>query len=129
MKTRYIVGAILLVGFIILAFTSFSQQKIDYADFAYAKAQGKTFQVKGYWVKENKYTYDPAKNLMSFNMKDTTYAITKVEYQGAPPNNFDMATSVVVKGKFVGDVFKASEILTQCPSKYDANSVEPQKAN
>ena len=129
MKPRYIIGIIVIIAFVALAYTSFTKQKIEYSDFAYAKSQGKTFQVKGYWVKENKYKYDAEKNIMYFQMKDTTWRITNIEYQGSPPNNFDMAISVVVKGKFDGDVFKATEILTKCPSKYEAKSGDAPKVN
>jgi cytochrome c-type biogenesis protein CcmE len=38
---------------------------------------------------------------------------------GGKPNNFDIATSIVVKGKYSGDYLHATEILTKCPSKYE----------
>jgi len=41
---------------------------------------------------------------------------------GPKPNNFDIATSVVIKGKMTGDFFHATEILTKCPSKYEGQT-------
>jgi len=45
--------------------------------------------------------------------------MTKVVFEGAKPNNFELADKIVVKGKFDGDHFHASQILTKCPSKYE----------
>jgi cytochrome c-type biogenesis protein CcmE len=50
----------------------------------------------------------------------------KVIYDGAKPNNFELANAVVVKGRYQEGYFHASDILTKCPSKYeaDANAVK-----
>ena len=40
----------------------------------------------------------------------------KVAYYGVVPGNFDQATSVVLKGKFDGDMFVADQMLVKCPS-------------
>ena len=39
---------------------------------------------------------------------------------GAKPNNFELANAIVIKGRVEGSSFHASEILTKCPSKYEA---------
>jgi cytochrome c-type biogenesis protein CcmE len=52
-----------------------------------------------------------------------------VVLDGAAPNNFELATSVVAKGRYVaeGDYFHATEVLTKCPSKYEATGAEVKK--
>jgi cytochrome c-type biogenesis protein CcmE len=35
-----------------------------------------------------------------------------------------MAESVVVKGRYENGVFTSSEILTKCPSKYEAKAAD-----
>ncbi|MGA9407916.1 MAG: cytochrome c maturation protein CcmE, partial [Bacteroidota bacterium] len=50
----------------------------------------------------------------------------KVVLDGAKPNNFELATSVVAKGRYKDGYFHATELLTKCPSKYqgDAEAVK-----
>lgn len=42
----------------------------------------------------------------------------EVRYAGVVPDTFKDAAEVVVKGKFTGNLFQATEILAKCPSKY-----------
>ncbi len=124
MKLKYIIGTIIGVIFIIIALLSFNTTKIEYADFEKAKTSPKTFQVIGSWDKTKPYEYDTENNLFKFYMIDeqgnTSYVVSK----GGKPNNFDVAPMVVIKGKFEGDEFHASEILTKCPSKYEGQFEE-----
>jgi cytochrome c-type biogenesis protein CcmE len=49
----------------------------------------------------------------------------QVILEGAAPNNFELATSVVAKGRFTKEgYFHANEVLTKCPSKYEAKGSE-----
>lgn len=43
-----------------------------------------------------------------------------VVYHGAQPDNFTHATSAIVEGKMVGQVFVADKLMLKCPSKYEA---------
>ena len=61
-------------------------------------------------------------------MKDEIGEVIQVEYQGARPNNFDIAESIVVKGLFEDKQFIANEILTKCPSKYEGNADQLRKS-
>jgi cytochrome c-type biogenesis protein CcmE len=51
-------------------------------------------------------------------MKDDNGDVERVVLDGAKPNNFDIAPSIVAKGKYMEDHFHATEVLTKCPSKY-----------
>jgi len=119
MKKKYLIGIIAGIILIILAIYSFDASKIEYSDFATARQELKTVQIIGSWVKELPSNYDNKKNQFKFHLKDEKNGIAEVIYNGGKPNNFDIAPMVVVKGKFEGDIFIASEVLTKCPSKYE----------
>lgn len=119
MKKKYLIGIIVGIVFVILAIYSFDSSKIEYSDFSSARKEHKTVQIIGSWVKELPSNYDNQKNEFKFHLKDEKNEIAEVLYNGGKPNNFDIAPMVVVKGKFEGDIFIASEVLTKCPSKYE----------
>lgn len=118
MKSRYIIAAIIAVAFLSVGMFVMNTSKIEYANFQQAKAADKMVQVIGMPDKENIPEGNSAQ-LFIFNMKDKAGTTKIVEYAGPKPMNFDLAEYVVVKGKFEGDKFKAKEILTKCPSKYE----------
>jgi len=53
--------------------------------------------------------------------------VEKVVFDGAKPNNFEIANAVVVKGRYEEGYFHANEILTKCPSKYEADAESVKK--
>ena len=122
MKAKIIVGGIVVVIGIVLAAMNFLESNVEYANFTAAQKSQKKVQVKGEWVKEQPSSFDAAKVKFSFYMKDDEQKIVKVVLDGGKPNNFELATSVVAKGKFVNEEFHATEILTKCPSKYEGTS-------
>jgi cytochrome c-type biogenesis protein CcmE len=122
MKAKIIIGGIVVVIGIVLAAMNFLESNLEYADFSTAEKSHKKVQVKGEWVKEQSSSFDAASVKFSFYMKDDAKRVVKVVLEGAKPNNFELATSVVAKGKFVDNEFHATEILTKCPSKYEGTS-------
>jgi cytochrome c-type biogenesis protein CcmE len=122
MKPKIIVGGIIVVAGIILGALNFMESNVEYADFSAAEKMNKKVQVKGEWIKDQPTSFDSEKIKFSFYMKDDANRISKVVLDGAKPNNFEMATSVVAKGKFVNGEFHATEVLTKCPSKYEGTS-------
>jgi len=128
MKYKYIIGAVFLVAFSVMAIVSFDGSKIDYADFDEAGSNSKTVQIIGSWVKEKPHNYNSEKNLFEFYMKDDKSNIVKVVYSGGKPNNFDIAPKIVVKGKFENGSFHSNQILTKCPSKYEGTADELQNS-
>jgi cytochrome c-type biogenesis protein CcmE len=122
MKPKLIIGGAVVVIGIALAAMNFMESNVEYADFSLAEKMHKKVQVKGEWVKEQGAKFDPSTVKFSFYMKDDAQRVAKVVFDGAKPNNFEMATSVVAKGKFVNNEFHATEILTKCPSKYEGTS-------
>lgn len=122
MNPKYIIGGIIAIVALTIGFISMDNSKIAYSDLSYASESGKRVQVKGEWVKDQPANYDSRNNVFTFTMKDTSDRQIKVVYAGARPNNFELAESIVVKGRVEGGVMHADNILTKCPSKYENNA-------
>jgi cytochrome c-type biogenesis protein CcmE len=126
MNVKVIVAIVVVVIGLILGTVNFMESNVEYTDFATAERTGKKVQVKGEWIKDRESSFDSEKAQFSFYMKDEHQKVVRVVLEGAKPNNFELAESVVAKGKTMGDHFHATEVLTKCPSKYegDAESVK-----
>jgi cytochrome c-type biogenesis protein CcmE len=128
-KIKIIIASVIVIVFIVVGFMSFMDNKIDYASFTDAQKKLKTVEVKGVWQKDKETKYDPEKSTFTFYMKDDANTEMKVILDGAKPNNFDIATMIVAKGKVKDDVFYAKEILTKCPSKYEGKGEDVKKSS
>jgi cytochrome c-type biogenesis protein CcmE len=123
-----IVGGIVIVVFLVFGAYSFLDSNVEYTDIAGAMAKGKKVQLKGSWMKERETRFDPVNGRFSFYLVDDAGRQCQVILDGAAPNNFELATSVVAKGRFTKEgYFHASEVLTKCPSKYEAKADEVMK--
>jgi len=122
MNLKFIIGGIIIIAVIIFGALSFIESNVEYVGFEKAKTAHKKVQVKGVWMRERNSAFDANTGIFSFSMKDDDGIIQSVQYKGAKPNNFELAEMIVVKGKYDDDNFMASEILTKCPSKYEARS-------
>ena len=120
MNKRYLIGGVIIMLFIAIAIYSFNDKKVGYTDIATASKTGEMVQVSGVWLKELQTEYNSERNEFVFHLKDDNGTETKVVYEGAKPNNFELADKVVIKGVYEEGYFKASQILTKCPSKYEA---------
>jgi cytochrome c-type biogenesis protein CcmE len=123
-QARVIVGVIIVVVFLVVGFMSFMDSKIEYVDFKEAQNRSRTVEVKGQWVKDKGEKFDINTNQFTFFMKDDNATEMKVVFDGAKPNNFEVAEAVVVKGKMKDGYFHAKDILTKCPSKYEAKGTD-----
>lgn len=122
MNGKVIAAAIIIVLGLILGVMNFFESNIEYMNFTAAEKSGKKAQVKGEWLRDMESGFDPAKAQFTFYMKDEEGRVMRVVLEGAKPNNFELATSVVAKGKVMGDHFHATEVLTKCPSKYEGDA-------
>ena len=122
MKIKIIIGSLIIIGAIIFGAISFVETNVEYADFQTAITSQKKVQVKGEWVKEKETVYDANHHQFIFYMKDDNDQEEKVVFDGAKPNNFELANAIVIKGRYQDGSFHASDILTKCPSKYEADS-------
>lgn len=126
-KLKMWIGGIIIIVFGSIAFTVFSESKIEYVDFKEAENRLRKVEVKGYWLKDKETKFDGNSNTFVFHMKDDSNTEMKVIYEGAKPNNFEVAEAIVVKGKIKDGNFLASDILTKCPSKYEASPEDIKK--
>ena len=127
MNAKIIVAAVVIVAFIIFGAVSFLDSNVEYTDFAKAEKTAKKVQVKGAWVKDKETQFDAKAGQFSFYMRDDSQREEKVVLDGAKPNNFELATSVVAKGRFKDGYFHATELLTKCPSKYEGDATAVKK--
>jgi cytochrome c-type biogenesis protein CcmE len=125
MKNKYIFGGFIIVLFLGIMAYLFTQSNIKYeSDFINVKSSDKVVKATGSWVKAKNYEMNKEHNTFSFFMKDEKGDEMKVVYEGAMPNNFESATSVVVTGSYRNGYFHAKDILTKCPSKYEQKTVQ-----
>jgi cytochrome c-type biogenesis protein CcmE len=128
MNLKIIVAGVIVVGFIIFGSWSFMENNVEYTDVAGAMKTQKKVQLKGTWNKEKEAYFDPRAGTFTFFLVDDAGKECKVILEGAAPNNFEVATSVVAKGRYRDGVFQATEVLTKCPSKYEAGAEEVKKS-
>lgn len=124
MKPRYLIAGVIAAALAVVGYFALDSSSVEYADVERAERLGKTVQVVGTWVKEEGSSYDNRSNIFRFTMKDEKGRRIPVELNGAKPNNFEIAVSVVVKGRIENGVMKASNVLTKCPSKYEGQPAD-----
>jgi cytochrome c-type biogenesis protein CcmE len=130
MNAKMIAGTAIIVVFIVFGAYSFLDTNVEYTDIAGAMAKGKKVQLKGTWNKERESGFNASTGKFSFYLVDDAGKECQVILDGAAPNNFEIATSVVAKGRYnAAGYFQASEVLTKCPSKYEAKSIEQGKTS
>jgi len=121
MKMKVIVASVVVAAFLVFGAVSFLDSNVEYTDFAKAEKTSKKVQVKGSWVKEKETQFDAKNGQFIFYMKDDNQREEKVVLDGAKPNNFELAKSVVAKGRYKDGCFHSNELLTKCPSKYEGD--------
>src|SRR6516162_4718771 len=99
MKIKIIIAVVVIVAAIIFGAVSFVQTNVEYTDFRTAMATQKKVQVKGEWLREKESGYDAGRNQFTFHMQDDNQQEETVVYDGARPNNFELANAIVVKGR------------------------------
>lgn len=116
MKAKYIIGALIIITFIVWAGISFNKTLTPYVTIEQAKEMQSVVQVKGKRLDNGR--FDMSKNVFVFTMADEAGESFEVVYDGAKPGNFEQATEVVCVGQYTDGKFLAKELLVKCPSKY-----------
>jgi cytochrome c-type biogenesis protein CcmE len=126
MKKAYWIGAIVVVGFLVLGLSTFTKSMTPYVSFDEARSSGRTVQVMGALEKGTS-RYDTVSKTLHFNLVDPkTQAALPVTYRDVKPANFEDAISIVAIGRFQEGAFHAEKLLVKCPSKYQGEEVEKQ---
>ena len=127
MKVKILIGAVVSAAALIFGAITFVKENVEYTDFQTAIASHKTVQVKGEWLRDRESAFEASSGKFIFAMRDDHGKEMKVCYDGARPNNFEIANAIVVKGRYREGVFQASDILTKCPSKYEGDAATVKK--
>jgi len=125
-KGFYVIGGVLLLGFILLSASSFKQTLTPYVSYDEARAANRMVQVAGALEKGSS-SYQQANESLYFTLKDPkTQSVLRVRYKGVKPGNFEDAISVVAIGRFDAGAkeFEANKLLVKCPSKYQGAEVK-----
>ena len=124
MNKKLTVGLLFIIAFSVYGFFAFKENINPYTDFSGAESAWGDVQVKGTWEQNLTSNYDINSHVFTFFLKDEKGNVKQVEFKGAKPNNFEHATSVVVKGRMEGDKFVSEKILVKCPSKYQSEQAD-----
>jgi cytochrome c-type biogenesis protein CcmE len=129
MKKIHIILLVLVAGAIavLLSFLKASST-FDTIETAMNKP-GKYVHLMARLDKREPIEYDAIKNpnYLSFTAIDTTGRTVKVVYHDAKPDNLEMSSSIVMKGKYNNGLFECSSIQPKCPSKYKEEQARGEK--
>ena len=131
MKAKYIIGAAIVLVFIVWGASAFLKTTVKYVSFDEAKKATRTVQVVGR-IDFDDVTYDTDNNRLVFSIYEleSESAVAsdklKIVYYGVVPGNFEQATSVMIRGKPGPEGFVAEKLLVKCPSKYQGLDGESQ---
>jgi cytochrome c-type biogenesis protein CcmE len=119
MKKSHII-AILAIAVAIAILISASKDVTTYANFKQAVQSGEKVKLVGQLAKDRPIEYDPVKNPdhMSFFVTDDAGEVRQIILNAAKPQDFERSEQIVLTGQMDGDIFKASDMLLKCPSKY-----------
>ena len=124
-RRRFVVGAALIalaVSYLVYAgirTTSMYYFEMDEYLAARSAHAGEPMRIKG-WVRTGTMQWDPATNELAFELarQDGSGGVP-VTYKGILPDMFAEGREVVVEGRDDGSAFRARQVLTSCPSKYE----------
>jgi cytochrome c-type biogenesis protein CcmE len=126
-RRRFVVGAVLIaaaVSYLVYAgIRTTSMYYFELDEFLARRAsigEDEYLRVKG-WVRHGSMHWEPSTNSLSFELahKDDAGGVP-VAYHGILPDMFAEGREVVVEGRSAAGGFTARQIMTSCPSKYEA---------
>ena len=125
-QRRFIIGAVLIaaaVSYLVYAgIKTTSMYYFEMDEFVARRAAhaGEDLRVKG-WVRTGSIQWDAATNHLAFELarKDGSEPVA-VAYSGILPDMFAEGREVVVEGRYEAPGLRAKQIMTSCPSKYEA---------
>jgi cytochrome c-type biogenesis protein CcmE len=125
-QRRFVVGAVLIaaaVSYLVYAgIRTTSMYYFNLDEFLARRDQhvGEDLRVKG-WVRDGSVRWDARTNDLAFELArpDGSGAVP-VAYRGVLPDMFAPGREVVVEGRYAAGALAARQIMTSCPSKYEA---------
>lgn len=120
MKPAAIVAAIAAVGGIVISIYAFVAGATPYVSAkTVIENPGRKFHVAGEILHETA-RLDLRSGVFSFLIRDDEGTDLAIEYSKGKPGNFDSAPKVSALGVYENGRFVATEVKTQCPSKYES---------
>ena len=125
-QRRFIVGAVLIaaaVAYLVYAgIRTTSMYYFEMDEFLARRTNhaGEDLRVKG-WVRSGSIKWDAATSNLAFELarQDGSEPVP-VAYKGILPDMFAEGREVVVEGRYEVPGLRAKQIMTSCPSKYEA---------
>jgi len=125
-QRRFIVGAVLIAAAVsYLVYAGIKTTSVYYFEMDEFLARrtahaGEHLRVKG-WVRAGSMQWNAATNALAFELsrKDGSSPVP-VAYTGILPDMFSEGREVVVEGTYEVPGLRAKQIMTSCPSKYEA---------
>lgn len=124
MNKKLLIGGLIILIVVVYLFWSGMKDSSVYfltVDEFFAQAdklEGKGTRINGEVV-PGSIRWDAPRLLLSFQLTDGN-KVLNVQHKGVAPDTFQEGLSVVVEGKYENGTFNATQIMTKCPSKYEA---------
>jgi len=124
MNKKLIIGGLIILIVVVYLFWSAMKDSSVYfmtVDEFFAQAdqlEGKGTRINGEVV-PGSIQWDASKLLLTFQLTSGK-SVLNVQHHGVAPDTFQEGLSVVVEGKYNNGTFTATQIMTKCPSKYEA---------
>lgn len=124
MNKRFVIGIVIIILVVAYLFWSGMKESSVYfltvGEFSEQqhKLIGKGIRINGDIV-PGSIQWDAANLILTFQLTDGKNTVN-VRHKGVAPDTFSEAVSVVVEGKYQDGIFEATQIMTKCPSKYEA---------
>lgn len=132
-KIKVVAGSIIiLLTLVFLVFTGMRESFVYYFTVSELLEKkdslyGRGVRVAGK-VEPGSIVYDSRNLNLEFNIMDDSHRV-RVIYHGILPDLFKDNADVVVEGEYhPSGLFKASQLLAKCPSKYEARYEEKKKS-
>ncbi|MCH8274313.1 MAG: cytochrome c maturation protein CcmE [Armatimonadetes bacterium] len=120
MKTGAIIAVLAAGAGIGLSIYAFMAGATPYVTAREAEARaGSRVHVAGE-IDHDSVAFDLDTGVLEFELVDEEGVRMPVVFEGVKPGNFDSAPTASVAGEFVDGRFHATDIKTQCPSKYES---------
>jgi cytochrome c-type biogenesis protein CcmE len=126
-RLKFIIGiSLIAVSVGLLVYTAVDQTKmymLTVAEYLSAKTaySGQTLRIAGR-VRDDSMQWTEETRELKFTLDDiTNEGSVDIQYVGLLPDMFSEGRDVIVEGPHTDDeVFRATTVLTSCPSKYEA---------
>ena len=132
-QRRFVVGAVLIAAAVsYLVYAGIKTTSVYYFEMDEFLARrtahaGEDLRVKG-WVRPGSIQWDAATSNLAFELarQDGSEPVP-VAYKGILPDMFAEGREVVVEGRYEVPGLRAKQIMTSCPSKYEAQQQQGAK--